>query len=219
MRDETFPEPGLDQAKENLLRELRTLGIADPRVLEAMARVPRHRFVPPYLLPYAYEDHPLPIGHDQTISQPYIVALSTAALALAPSDRVLEIGTGSGYQTAVLAELAREVCTVERLPELSRSAQERLAALGYANIRFHVGDGTKGWPEQAPFEAILVTAGAPRVPEGLLAQLAPGGRMVIPVGGRFNQELLFIEENRGRFVTRKLCPCTFVPLIGEEGWT
>lgn len=219
MRDETFPEPGLDQAKENLLRELRTLGIADPRVLEAMARVPRHRFVPPYLLPYAYEDHPLPIGHDQTISQPYIVALSTAALALAPSDRVLEIGTGSGYQTAVLAELAREVCTVERLPELSRSAQERLAALGYANIRFHVGDGTKGWPEQAPFEAVLVTAGAPRVPEGLLAQLAPGGRMVIPVGGRFNQELLLVEENRGRFVTRRLCPCTFVPLIGEEGWT
>jgi len=219
VRDPLRPESEIARSREALLDEIRSQGIGDPRVLAALSRVPRHRFVPPHLLSHAYEDRPLPIGHDQTISQPYIVALSTAALALATSDRALEIGTGSGYQTAILAELAREVCTVERLPELSRSAQQRLRALGYANIRFHVGDGTKGWPELAPFEAILVTAGAPRVPEGLLAQLSPGGRMVIPVGGQFNQELLFIEGNRGRFVTRKLCPCTFVPLIGEEGWT
>ncbi len=184
-----------------------------------MARVPRHRFVPPHLLPYAYEDRPLPIGRGQTISQPYIVALSTAALSLAPSDRVLEIGTGSGYQTAILAELAGKVYTVERLPELSRVAEERLASLGYRNVFFRVGDGTKGWPDEAPFEAILVTAGAPRIPEGLLSQLAPHGRLVIPVGGRFSQELTLVRREGERVVHQRLCPCTFVPLIGEEGWT
>lgn len=219
MRDPLRPESEIARSREALRDEIQSLGIDDSRVLAALGRVPRHRFIPPHLLPYAYEDRPLPIGHDQTISQPYIVALSTAALALAPSDRVLEIGTGSGYQTAILAELAREVCTVERLPELSRSAQERLVALGYTNIRFHIGDGTKGWPEGTPFEAILVTAGAPRVPEGLLAQLAPGGRMVIPVGGQFNQELTLVRYEGGRLVHERLCPCTFVPLIGEEGWT
>jgi protein-L-isoaspartate(D-aspartate) O-methyltransferase len=198
---------------------LRELGIHDDRVLAALCRVPRHRFVPPQLLPYAYEDRPLPIGHDQTISQPYIVALSTEALALTPTGRVLEIGTGSGYQTAVLAELAGAVYTVERLPELSTSAQERLGSLGYNNIRFRVGDGTRGWPDESPFDAILVTAGAPRVPEGLLAQLAPRGRLVIPVGGRFNQELLLVRRDGEHLVHERLCPCTFVPLIGEEGWT
>jgi protein-L-isoaspartate(D-aspartate) O-methyltransferase len=170
-------------------------------------------------VPHAYEDRPLPIGSDQTISQPYIVALSTEALGLDPTHRVLEVGTGSGYQTAILAELAGEVFTVERLPELSASAQDRLAALGYRNVRFRVGDGTRGWPEEGPFDAILVTAGAPRVPGGLLSQLAPHGRLVIPVGGRFSQELILVRRDGEQWVQRRLCPCTFVPLIGEEGWT
>jgi protein-L-isoaspartate(D-aspartate) O-methyltransferase len=183
-----------------------------------MARVPRHRFVPEEFIPYAYEDQPLPIGWDQTISQPYIVALSTEALAPAPSDRVLEVGTGSGYQAAVLAELAREVYTVERLPELSQEAERRLGLLGYMNIHFRVGDGTKGWPEAAPFDGILVTAAAPRVPQPLLGQLAPGGRMVIPIGGRTHQDLWLLTARGGRPKRRYLCPCTFVPLIGEEGW-
>jgi len=198
---------------------LREQGVRDERVLAALHRVPRHRFVPPQLLPCAYEDRPLPIGQDQTISQPYIVALSTEALALTPTDRVLEVGTGSGYQTAVLAELVSAVYTVERLPELSASAQERLRALGYRTIRFRVGDGTKGWPEESPFDAVLVTAAAPRVPERLLTQLALHGRLVAPVGGRLSQELLLVRRDGGRLVQTRLCPCTFVPLIGEEGWT
>jgi len=219
MRTTLPPEAELARLRDALVNDLSFQGIADPGVLAAVKKVPRHRFVPPHLLPHAYEDRPLPIGHGQTVSQPYVMALSTAALALGPPDRVLEIGTGSGYQTAILAELAGEVYTVERLSDLSRSARELLGSLGYRNIRFHVGDGTKGWLQEAPFAAILVTAGAPHVPEALLAQLAPGGRLVIPVGGRFNQELTLIYDEGGRFVRRLLCPCTFVPLIGEEGWT
>jgi len=204
--------------RRELVAELKALGISDPRVLAAMERVPRHLFVPPEFLPYAYEDRPLPIGAGQTISQPYIVALSTQALELSPTDRVLEIGTGSGYQTAVLAELAGEVFTIERIPELSRLAQERLLSLGYGNIKFRVGDGTVGWPEEAPFDAILVTAAAPKAPKSLLDQLAEGGRMVIPIGGRTSQDL-WLFRKRGRRLEREyLCPCTFVPLIGEEGW-
>jgi protein-L-isoaspartate(D-aspartate) O-methyltransferase len=201
-----------------LVEELQALGISDPKVLAAMARVPRHLFVPPELRPYAYDDRPLPIGHGQTISQPYIVALSTQALALTPQDRVLEIGTGSGYQTAVLAELAGEVFTVERLPEFSREAQRRLTALGYRNVKFKVGDGTKGWPEEAPFSAILVTAAAPQVPPSLVDQLAEGGRLVIPLGGRTSQDLWLLIKRKGKLEREYLCPCTFVPLIGEEGW-
>ena len=206
------------QERARLVSQLRALGIRDERVLAAMGRVPRHLFVPPELLPYAYDDRPLPIGAGQTISQPYIVALSTQALEISPTDRVLEIGTGSGYQTAVLAELAGRVFTIERLPELSREAQLRLRELGYRNIKFRVGDGTKGWPEEAPFDAILVTAAAPKAPKSLLAQLAEGGRMVIPLGGRTNQDLWLLRKRAGRVVREHLCPCTFVPLIGEEGW-
>ncbi len=183
-----------------------------------MEKVPRHLFVLPEFLPFAYDDRPLPIGLGQTISQPYIVALSTEALGLSPEDRVLEIGTGSGYQTAILAELAEEVFTVERIPELSWEAQERLRKLGYTNVRFRVGDGTKGWPEEAPFPAILVTAAAPRVPPSLLSQLAEGGRLVIPVGGRFQQDLWVVRKEGGRPIYEHLCPVSFVPLIGEEGW-
>ncbi len=207
-----------ERARDELLSELRYLGIVDERVLAAMARVPRHLFVPPHLVPYAYEDMPLPIGQGQTVSQPYIVALSTEALELKPTDRVLEVGTGSGYQTAILAELAGTVYTVERLEPLSLEAQERLAHLGYRNVRFRVGDGTKGWPEEAPFDAILVTAGAPHIPPSLAKQLREGGRMVIPVGDRHQQELLAVRKQGGQLVQRVLCPCTFVPLIGEEGW-
>jgi len=208
----------LERARRELLAELRALGIRDERVLSAMERVPRHLFVPPELVPYAYEDRPLPIGAGQTISQPYIVALSTQALELSPQDRVLEIGTGSGYQAAVLAELAGEVYTVERLPELSQAARERLERLGYRNLHFRVGDGTKGWPDEAPFDAILVTAAAPKVPQSLVEQLAEGGRLVIPIGGRESQDLWLMRRRTRRLEKVYLCPCTFVPLIGEEGW-
>jgi len=208
----------LERARRELLAELRALGIRDERVLSAMERVPRHLFVPPELVPYAYEDRPLPIGAGQTISQPYIVALSTQALELSPQDRVLEIGTGSGYQAAVLAELAGEVYTVERLPELSQAARERLERLGYRNLYFRVGDGTKGWPDEAPFDAILVTAAAPKVPQSLVEQLAEGGRLVIPIGGRESQDLWLMRRRTRRLEKVYLCPCTFVPLIGEEGW-
>lgn len=211
-------EAELARVRKALLAHLRRKGIVDPRVLAALEKVPRHLFVLPEYLPLAYEDRPLPIGAGQTISQPYIVALSTQALAPSPADRVLEIGTGSGYQTAVLAELAGEVFTVERIPELSQEAEARLRRLGYTNVRFRVGDGTKGWPEEAPFSRILVTAAAPKVPPSLLAQLAEGGRMVIPVGGRFDQDLWLVHKEAGRPVYEYLCPVTFVPLIGEEGW-
>jgi len=211
-------EEDLTQARKELVAELRYKGIRDPRVLSAMEKVPRHLFVLPEYLPWAYDDRPLPIGLGQTISQPYIVALSTEALELSPEDKVLEIGTGSGYQTAILAELAKEVFTVERLAELSWEAQERLRRLGYRNVHFRVGDGTKGWPEEAPFPAILVTAAAPRVPPSLLEQLSEGGRLVIPVGGRFHQDLWLVRKKGEKPVYEHLCPVSFVPLIGEEGW-
>jgi protein-L-isoaspartate(D-aspartate) O-methyltransferase len=213
-----WAEDEFAQERRALIAELRAQGIHDEQVLAALGRVPRHLFVPPELLSYAYVNQPLPIGCGQTISQPYIVALSTEALALSPTDRVLEIGTGSGYQTAILAELAGEVYTVERLPELSEAARKRLSALGYTNVYFRVGDGTKGWPEKAPFDAILVTAAAPKPPKSLLDQLAEGGRMVIPIGGRTSQDLWLLRKRDGRLERVYLCPCTFVPLIGEEGW-
>ncbi|MGB9757557.1 MAG: protein-L-isoaspartate(D-aspartate) O-methyltransferase [Candidatus Bipolaricaulaceae bacterium] len=211
-------EEELARLRQELVEELRQKGITSPRVLAAIGKIPRHLFVLPEHLPWAYDDRPLPIGFGQTISQPYIVALSTEALALSPADKVLEVGTGSGYQTAVLAELAKEVFTVERIPELSWEAQERLRRLGYENVRFRVGDGTKGWPEEAPFPAILVTAAAPRVPKSLLEQLAEDGRLVIPVGGRFQQDLWLVRKRGGKPVYEHLCPVSFVPLIGEEGW-
>lgn len=211
-------EEELARARRELVAELRKKGIRDPRVLSAMEKVPRHLFVLPEYLPWAYDDRPLPIGLGQTISQPYIVALSTEALELSGEEKVLEIGTGSGYQTAILAELAKEVFTVERLPELSWEARERLRNLGYRNVHFRIGDGTRGWPEEAPFSAILVTAAAPKVPQSLLAQLSEGGRLVIPVGGRFHQDLWLVRKEGGRPVYEHLCPVSFVPLIGEEGW-
>lgn len=188
------------------------IGITDPRVLEAIGRVPRHRFVPAAYVEDAYADRPLPIGRGQTISQPYMVALMTQALELNPGERVLEIGTGSGYQTAVLCELGARVCTVERIEDLSMQARERLRGW---DVHFHVGDGTLGIPEEAPFDAILVTAGSPGVPRSLAAQLRPRvGRMIIPVGGSDHQELLKVRREGAE----RLGGCTFVRLIGREGW-
>lgn len=198
--------------------QIRKRGIRSPRVLAAMERIPRHRFVPPELAQRAYNDEPLSIGERQTISQPYMVAAMTEALELDGSERVLEIGAGSGYQAAILAELAREVITVEARPPLAEAARERLAALGYKNVRVEIGDGTLGWPPAAPFDAILVAAAAPRIPPPLAEQLAEGGRIVIPVGPIDRQMLLRVRKSAGNFIEEKLFPCQFVPLQGRHGW-
>jgi protein-L-isoaspartate(D-aspartate) O-methyltransferase len=199
--------------------QIRRRGIRDRRVLAALASVPRHRFVPPSLAHGAHDDAPLPIGCGQTISQPYMVALMTAALAPRRTHRVLEIGTGSGYQTAVLAHLVRRVYTVERLAELSAAAEERLMALGYRNVEYRVGDGTEGWPEVAPFDGIVVTAAAPAIPKPLLAQLAPGGRIVVPVGDRSLQILTIAERGAGGYRRWTEGACRFVPLIGHHAFS
>jgi protein-L-isoaspartate(D-aspartate) O-methyltransferase len=192
--------------------QLRRRGINDRRVLNAMLKVERHLFVPPELSGMAYEDTPLPIRFDQTISQPYIVAFMTEALRLEPTDRVLEIGTGSGYHSAILAELAKEVYTVEIVKQLAGSAKIRLEGLGYTNIHLKVGDGHKGWPEEAPFDAIVVTAAPLEIPDALVKQLKTGGRMVIPVGSLF-QELFLVTKTEKGYDKRALLPVKFVPMI------
>jgi protein-L-isoaspartate(D-aspartate) O-methyltransferase len=193
-------------------------GALAPRVLAALGRVQRHEFVPWAERDLAYRNQPLPIGYGQTISQPYIVAVMTDLLDPRPGDRVLEVGTGSGYQAAVLAELVKEVYTIEIIKPLGRAARERLKALGYDNVTVRIGDGYYGWPEKGPFDGIIVTAAASHVPPPLLAQLKPGGRMVIPVGSRFlTQQLVLIEKNAdGTLRTRQLLPVMFVPLTGEH---
>jgi protein-L-isoaspartate(D-aspartate) O-methyltransferase len=193
-------------------------GISDPRVLAAMRELPRHLFVPGDRRDRAYDDGPVPIGEGQTISQPLMVAIMTAALAPGSTDRVLEIGTGSGYQTAILARLAASVISIERHLSLATQAAERLRDLGLDNVEVIVGDGTEGWPGGAPFTRILVTAGAPSVPEILQAQLADGGRLVIPIGPVELQRLTTITRQGGRFETHEGDPCVFVPLIGRYGW-
>ncbi len=193
-------------------------GIKDPRVIAAMRKVPRHLFVDEALWDQAYGDFPLPIGEGQTISQPYIVALMTEALQLKGDEKVLEIGTGSGYQTAILAELARKVYSIERVPSLVERARRVLAQLGYTNVVIRLGDGTKGWPEEAPFEAIIVTAGGPKIPEPLLNQLADGGRLVIPVGDEYSQDLIRVTRVGNRLVTENFGGVRFVKLIGDHGW-
>jgi protein-L-isoaspartate(D-aspartate) O-methyltransferase len=192
--------------------QIQARGIGDKKVLAAMRKVPRHLFVPQELRPFAYDDEPLPIGEGQTISQPYIVAYMTQALRLSGDEKVLEVGTGSGYQTAVLAEIVRQVFTIELLGALSDRAQALLESLGYMNIRTMAGDGTLGWEENAPFNAIMVTAAAPAVPRRLQEQLGPGGRMVIPVGEGFQELYLITRERRG-FRKKRLLPVRFVPLI------
>jgi protein-L-isoaspartate(D-aspartate) O-methyltransferase len=195
-------------------------GISDKRVLEAFRKVPRHEFVPKELWQNSYNDYPLPIGEGQTISQPYMVALMTEALKLKGSDKVLEIGTGSGYQAAILAELAKEIYSVERLKGLVDKAQRALDSLGYKNINMKVGDGTLGWEEMGPYDGIIVTAGSPAIPESLIKQLKDKGRMIIPVGGNgFGQILTLVEKLDNTIRTSEVCACTFVPLIGKEGWS
>jgi len=205
-----------ETARARLIEHLSS-EIRDKRVLAAMTRVPREHFVPPHSQHLAYEDRPLPIGLDQTISQPFIIALMTEALELTGSEKVLEVGTGSGYQAAILAELARLVITTERLPTLAETVRGVLDSLGYTNIVVHLAEETLGWQAEAPYDAIIVTAGAPRVAVDLLAQLAIGGRLVIPIGSRYVQELYKITKRRKNMV-RNLGGCRFVPLIGKDAW-
>ena len=193
-------------------------GVTDERVLAAMRRIPRHLFVEEPLRDRAHGDHPLPIGEEQTISQPYIVGFMTQLLELRGQEKVLEVGTGSGYQTAVLAELARRVCSVERLPRLAERARGLLEQLGYDNVWVRVGSGTLGWPDEAPFDRILVTAGGPSIPPPLFLQLAEGGRMVVPVGDVANQTLTVVEKVRGEMKTRSYGDCKFVKLVGKYAW-
>jgi protein-L-isoaspartate(D-aspartate) O-methyltransferase len=193
-------------------------GITDARVIAAMRRVPRHRFVQEALRERAYGDHPLPIGEEQTISQPYIVGLMTSLLELSGREKVLEVGTGSGYQTAVLAALARRVCSIERLPRLAERARAMLESLGCDNVWVRVGNGTLGWPDEAPFDRIIVTAGGPAIPPPLVQQLAEGGRMVLPVGSAENQILTVVDNAAGEIRQRTHGECKFVKLVGKYAW-
>jgi len=208
-----------DHARLKMVEEqLVPRGITDARVLEAMRKVPRHLFLEEALADRAYDDSALPIGEKQTISQPYIVALMTQALALRPTDKVLEIGTGSGYQTAILAELAERVYSIERVKSLALQARERLDRMGYRNVAIRIGDGTYGWGDAAPFDAILVAAGSPSVPPLLVEQLREGGRLVIPVGDRAVQRLQLGVKQHGHLALSDLGDCVFVPFIGAFAW-
>jgi protein-L-isoaspartate(D-aspartate) O-methyltransferase len=204
-------------ARTDLMEHLSS-EIKDRRVLEAMSRIPREKFVPAEYRDQAYEDKPLPIGWEQTISQPFIIALMTEALELAGDEKVLELGTGSGYQTAILAEIARQVISVERVPALAESARQVLDELGYKNIEIHPAEETLGWNKGAPYDVIMVTAGAPAIPDELMNQLATGGRMVIPVGSRHIQELCKVTKRRDRNIVKNLGGCRFVSLIGKNAW-
>jgi protein-L-isoaspartate(D-aspartate) O-methyltransferase len=209
------------QRKKMVDAQIRSRGIRDERVLRAMEKIPRHLFVDEGLIDQSYNDSPLPIGEKQTISQPYIVALMTEALELAGREKVLELGTGSGYQAAILAELADRVFTIERIASLAQKARRLLEALNYYNVVIRVADGTYGWREESPFDAILVAAGSPSIPRTLVEQLAVGGRLVIPVGGRYTQNLIKLtrlSENPDDVRREDLGGCRFVSLIGEHGW-
>ncbi len=208
-----------ERQREDMVRQqIEARGITDPAVLAAMRKVPRHLFVSEALRDQAYGDYPLPIGEQQTISQPYIVAEMTQALALSPEDRVLEIGTGSGYQAAVLAEIAFRVYTIERIYPLYTRARKLFDQLRYHNIVMRYGDGTAGWAEEAPFDAIIVTAGAPRIPRVLVDQLAMGGRLVLPVGDQYTQDLIKVYRDENGLHQVNLGGCRFVKLVGEHGW-
>ena len=207
-----------EQRERMVNKQLARRGIDDPKVLEAFLSVKRHVFVSPGEISEAYRDFPLPIGYGQTISQPYMVALMTQTLGLTGIEKVLEIGTGSGYQAAILAEICNEVYTVERDERLLCRAEKVLSEEGYNNIKFKCSDGTKGWPEEAQYDAILVTAASPDVPASLKSQLSDGGCLVIPTGERFSQRLERISRKGNDFISEDICGCIFVPLVGEEGW-
>ena len=204
--------------KEMVGEQLIPRGIKNKAVLEAFLKVERHLFMPEDARDSAYGDFPVPIGEGQTISQPYIVALMTECLGLTGKEKVLEIGTGSGYQSAILAELAKEVCSVERFASLAGRAEKLLGGLGYNNIRIKTGDGTLGWPEEGPFDRIIVTAAAPVVPEPLIAQLKDGGKLVLPLGESFSQTLTVLEKKNNKAEATGVCGCVFVPLVGKYGW-
>jgi protein-L-isoaspartate(D-aspartate) O-methyltransferase len=207
------------KARQRMVDEqIASRGIRDMRVLDAMSKIPRHLFVEEALHGQAYNDYPLPIGEKQTISQPYMVALMTEALEIKGDDRVLEIGTGSGYQAAILAELAEWVYSVERIRSLANRARKLLDKLNCYNVEIRVSDGTNGWKEKAPYQAITVTAGAPEIPQPLLDQLAPGGRLVVPVGNAFSQTLVRVLRTKGGFKQEDMGGCHFVKLIGNHGW-
>ncbi len=203
-----------EKQRRNLIDLLRSQGISSSTVLDAMLKVPRHKFVPSSQRDMAYQNRPLPIGHDQTISQPFIVGYMTEAASIAPGEKVLEIGTGSGYQAAVLAELAKDVYTIEIIPELAEGARSILRELGYKNVHVKTGNGYEGWPEHAPFDAIVVTAAPDQVPQALVNQLALNGKMVIPVGTTF-QEMVIITRNESGVVERRTIPVRFVPMTGK----
>jgi|LQYC01.1.fsa_nt_gi protein-L-isoaspartate(D-aspartate) O-methyltransferase len=207
-----------EQRDQMVKRQLVSRGIKDERVLEAMRKVPRHFFVPEKLRESAYHDGPLSIGEGQTISQPYMVALMTECLGLKGGEKVLEVGTGSGYQTAILAELAEHVYSIERVPILLEKAQQVLTHLGYKTIKFKGGDGTNGWREESPFDGIIVTAGAPDISQVLVEQLNDGGVLVIPVGSRYSQSLYKVTKKGDKFEKEERTLCVFVPLIGKYGW-
>lgn len=204
-------------ARAKLIKHLGS-EITDKRVLAAMSRIPREEFVPREYRHQAYEDRPLPIGWEQTISQPYIIALMTEALELKGSEKVLELGTGSGYQAAILSELAGRVITVERVSPLAESARKVLDSLGYTNIEIHLAGETLGWQQEEPYDAIMVTAGAPGIPDDLLSQLAVGGRMIIPVGSRYIQELCKVTKRQNKNLVKNMGGCRFVSLIGKNAW-
>jgi protein-L-isoaspartate(D-aspartate) O-methyltransferase len=216
----------ISASREDLFTDLRermvttqiiARGIKDPRVIEAMRKVPRHLFVPENIRERAYDDRPLPIGEGQTISQPYIVAFMTEALNLSSGDKALEIGTGSGYQAAILAEIVKEVYTIEIRPRLGKTARERLKEMGYKNIFVEIGDGYKGWPEKAPFNAVIVTCAPERIPRPLIDQLTEGGRMIIPVGEQGGiQELVLMKKEKGMIIRKEVMKVLFVPMITEE---
>jgi len=206
-------------AREKMVKnQIISRGITDPGVLEAMGKIQRHLFVEEALIGEAYNDHPLPVGYKQTISQPYIVALMTEALEMTGKEKTLEIGTGSGYQTAILAELSKTVYTIERIERLLEKSKMLLESLGYTNIFFKAFDGTLGWDEFAPYDAIIVTAGAPKIPQPLLDQLAEGGKLVIPIGNRYGQDLIKVTRTKNAFKEKNLGGCRFVDLIGAHGW-
>jgi len=224
VRHRVHPEPDTEpdfalQRNAMVDNQLIARKISDPRVIKAMRTVPRHAFVPEVLQSSAYEDRPLDIGHGQTISQPYIVAFMTQLLTLQPTDRVLEIGTGSGYQASVLASLSHYVVSIERIEAIGLAAAQRLKALGCENVEIHISDGTLGWPDAAPYDAIIVTAGGPALPRALVDQLAEGGRLVCPIGPREMQRLIRIQRDENGYRREESIACVFVPLIGDQGWS